>query len=130
VDVEFGEQVKLLSLKSMKSIELFISLLCMAHHLLAYFAKFTPHVSQVHFANYSFSKIRKKSSVIFLAHSPHLTKKAHLKNAFLDVKIHKTRGVSHFGLAIHIKKYVVKAKEELWKPKYFTMQKYNLQKIL
>jgi hypothetical protein len=32
--------------------------------------------------------------------------------------------VSHCGLAIYIKKYL-KAKEEL---KYFTMQKYNLQK--
>jgi hypothetical protein len=29
------------------------------------------------------------------------------------------------GLAIYIKKYL-KAKEELWKLKYFTMQKYNL----
>jgi len=35
--------------------------------------------------------------------------------------------VSHYGLAMHIKKDF-KAKEELWKPKYFTMQKYNLQK--
>jgi hypothetical protein len=35
--------------------------------------------------------------------------------------------VSHHGLAIYIKKYL-KAKEELWKLKYFTMQKYNLQK--
>jgi hypothetical protein len=36
--------------------------------------------------------------------------------------------VSHYGLAIYIKKYL-KAKEELWKFKiYFTMQKYNLQK--
>jgi hypothetical protein len=35
--------------------------------------------------------------------------------------------VSHYGLAISIKKYF-KAKEELWKFKYFTMQKYNLQK--
>jgi hypothetical protein len=35
--------------------------------------------------------------------------------------------VSHCGLAIYIKKYL-KAKEELWKLKYFTMQKYNLQK--
>jgi hypothetical protein len=35
--------------------------------------------------------------------------------------------VSHCGLAIYIRKYL-KAKEELWKPKYFTMQKYNLQK--
>jgi hypothetical protein len=38
-----------------------------------------------------------------------------------------TRGVSHCGLAICIKKYL-KAKEELWKLKYFTMQKNNLQK--
>jgi hypothetical protein len=35
--------------------------------------------------------------------------------------------VSHCGLAIYIEKYL-KAKEELWKLKYFTMQKYNLQK--
>ncbi len=38
-----------------------------------------------------------------------------------------TRGVSHVGLATYIKKYL-KAKEDLWKLKYFTMQKYNLQK--
>jgi hypothetical protein len=38
----------------------------------------------------------------------------------------KTRGVSHCGLGIYIKKYL-KAKEELWKLQYFTMQKYNLQ---
>jgi hypothetical protein len=31
-----------------------------------------------------------------------------------------TRGASQCGLAIHIKKYL-KAKEELWKLKYFTM---------
>jgi hypothetical protein len=37
--------------------------------------------------------------------------------------------VSHFGLAIYIKEYL-KAKEELWKLKYFTMPKYNLQKSL
>jgi hypothetical protein len=37
----------------------------------------------------------------------------------------KTRGVSHCGLAIYIRKYL-KAKEELWKLKYFSMQKYNL----
>jgi hypothetical protein len=35
--------------------------------------------------------------------------------------------VSHCGLVIYIKKYL-KAKEKLWKIKYFTMQKYNLQK--
>jgi hypothetical protein len=39
----------------------------------------------------------------------------------------RTRGVSHFSLAIYIKKHQ-QAKEELWKFKYFTMQKYNLQK--
>jgi hypothetical protein len=40
----------------------------------------------------------------------------------------QTRGVSQCALAIYIKKYL-KAKEELWKLKYFTMQKYNLQKV-
>jgi hypothetical protein len=39
----------------------------------------------------------------------------------------KTRGVSQCGLAISIKKYL-KAKAELRKLKYFTMQKYNLPK--
>jgi hypothetical protein len=34
--------------------------------------------------------------------------------------------VSHCGLAIYILKYL-RAKEELWKLKYFTMQKYNLE---
>jgi hypothetical protein len=41
----------------------------------------------------------------------------------------KQRDVSHGGLAIYIKKYL-DAKEELRKFKYFSMQKYNLQKIL
>jgi hypothetical protein len=41
-----------------------------------------------------------------------------------------TRGVSQCGVAICIKKYL-KAKEELGKLKYFTMQKYiSLQKIV
>jgi hypothetical protein len=35
--------------------------------------------------------------------------------------------VSHCGLAIYIKKYL-KAKEGLWKLKYFTMQKYKSSK--
>jgi hypothetical protein len=34
------------------------------------------------------------------------------------------------GLAIYIKKYIFQQKEELWKLKYFTMQKHNLPKIL
>jgi hypothetical protein len=38
-------------------------------------------------------------------------------------------GVSHYGLAIYIKTYL-RAKEELWKLKYFTIEKYNFQKIL
>jgi hypothetical protein len=38
------------------------------------------------------------------------------------------QGVCHnVAFAIHIKKYP-KAKEELWKLKYSTMQNYNLQK--
>jgi hypothetical protein len=41
----------------------------------------------------------------------------------------QTSSVSHCGLAIYIKKYL-KAKEGLWKLIYFTMQKYNLKKIL
>jgi hypothetical protein len=36
--------------------------------------------------------------------------------------------VSHCGLTIYIKKYLkAKEEEELWKLKYFTMQKFNLQ---
>ncbi len=45
----------------------------------------------------------------------------------MPAKASITRGVSHCGLAIYTKRYL-KAKEELWKLKYFTMQKYNLQK--
>jgi hypothetical protein len=37
------------------------------------------------------------------------------------------KDVSHCTLAIYIKKYL-NAKEELWKLKYFILQKYNLQK--
>jgi hypothetical protein len=41
----------------------------------------------------------------------------------------QTRGVSYCDLAIYNKKnYLKKAIEELWKLKYFTMQKYNLPK--
>jgi len=42
----------------------------------------------------------------------------------------QTRGVSRCGLAIYIKKYLKAKEEDLWKLKYFTMQKYNLQQIL
>jgi hypothetical protein len=57
-------------------------------------------------------------------------------SAISPMKVFKTKqrkkkggGVSHCGLAIYIKKYL-KAKEELWKLKIFTMQKYGLQKFL
>jgi hypothetical protein len=40
----------------------------------------------------------------------------------------KTKGVSHCRLAVYIKKYL--KEKEVWKLKYFTLQKYNLQKIL
>jgi hypothetical protein len=40
----------------------------------------------------------------------------------------QTRGVSHCALTIYIFQKYINAKEELWKFKYFTMQKYSLQK--
>jgi hypothetical protein len=49
-----------------------------------------------------------------MVNPPHLTK---LK------KEKKTRGVSHFGLAMHIKEYLKAKEEELWKLKYFTIAK-------
>jgi hypothetical protein len=56
--------------------------------------------------------------------------KVHPESSLPTLLLKKERGVSHYGLAIYIKKYL-KAKEELWKLKYFTVQKYiNLQKIL
>jgi len=53
----------------------------------------------------------------------------HDSHTSLSAPTRKQGGVSHCGLAIYIKKYL-KAKEELWKLKYFTMQKYNLQIFL
>jgi hypothetical protein len=42
-----------------------------------------------------------------------------------------TRSASHCGLAVYIKKYLKQAKEESWKLKYFTMQKFIIfKKIL
>jgi hypothetical protein len=40
----------------------------------------------------------------------------------------QTSGVSCCGLAIHVIRKYLKAKEELRKLKYFTMKKYNLPK--
>jgi len=50
-----------------------------------------------------------------------------LHYSYLVSKCHETRDVSHYALAIYIKIYL-KAKEELWKFKYFTMKKYSLKK--
>jgi hypothetical protein len=45
---------------------------------------------------------------------------------------YETRGVSHcvWPCHLHLKRYLKAKEEELWKLKYFTMQKYHLQKIL
>jgi hypothetical protein len=40
-----------------------------------------------------------------------------------NANANKQGGVSHCGLAIYIKKYLKAKEEELWKLKYFTMQK-------
>jgi hypothetical protein len=51
-------------------------------------------------------------------------KKIEGKKAQNQIKtLNKTRGVSHHGLSIYIKKYL-QTKEKLWKSKYFTMKKY------
>jgi len=42
------------------------------------------------------------------------------------IYIYNKACVTHYGLAIYNKKYL-KAKEELWKSKCFSMQKNNLQ---
>jgi len=51
---------------------------------------------------------------------------SHTFNGYFFVT-YVNKGCVTLDLAIYIKKYL-KAKEELWKFKYFTMQKYNLQK--
>ncbi len=61
---------------------------------------------------------------IRLIQQPHL-----YMNAMHFCSSSQTRGLSHCGLAIYMKTYL-KAREELWKLKYFTMQKHNLHKIL
>jgi hypothetical protein len=40
----------------------------------------------------------------------------------------KARGVSYYGLAIYVKTYLKAKEKNCWKLKYFTLQKYNLQK--
>jgi hypothetical protein len=42
----------------------------------------------------------------------------------------KQEGVSHRGLAIYIKRYLKRQKKKYGNSNIFTMQKYNLQKIL
>jgi hypothetical protein len=50
----------------------------------------------------------------------------------LEACLTRKQGVCHHtcGLAIYNKKKYLKAKEDLWKIKYFSMQKYNLKKFL
>jgi tRNA U34 5-carboxymethylaminomethyl modifying enzyme MnmG/GidA len=56
-------------------------------------------------------------------------KKNERKKAQIQIKtLNKTRGLSHHGLSIYIKKKYLQAKEELWKFKYFSMQKYIIFK--
>ncbi len=59
-----------------------------------------------------------------LNHICHLSKLTFSASRKLHSKVAKGE---HYGIAICIKKYL-KAKEERWKLKYFTMQKYNLLK--
>jgi hypothetical protein len=50
-------------------------------------------------------------------------------NTRIDTPTKKKQGVCHTMALPFTKKYL-KAKEELWKLKYLSMKKYNLQKIL
>ncbi len=55
-----------------------------------------------------------------------------LRQKHFKFKKTKNNGVCHtmaLPFTFFLKKYL-KAKEELWKLKYFSMQKYNLQKML
>jgi hypothetical protein len=79
----------------------------------------------------SCAKNRMVSQDNLLNHICHLNKltlsaKSFIISRKLQSKV--ARG-EHYGLAICIKSYL-KAKEELWKLKYFTLQKYNVQTIL
>jgi hypothetical protein len=47
----------------------------------------------------------------------------HPLTLFLGYIETKTRGVSHCGLAIYIKRYLKAKEEELWKLKYLTIAK-------
>jgi len=53
---------------------------------------------------------------------------AKLHTQIVSLAYYLTRGVSHCGLAIYIKKYLKAKRRIIWKFKHFTMQKYNLPK--
>ncbi len=75
-------------------------------------------------------KIKKRIHFLkfFFIHFVNVEIDPRLRYIFLALhKRNATRGCVTLWLAIYIKKDL-KAKEELWKLKYFTMQKYNLQK--
>ncbi len=63
-----------------------------------------------------------------LPHSPKIRNYGCNHPIVIVIVLSITRGVSHCGLAIYIKKYFKVKEEELWKLKYFTVQKYNLKK--
>jgi len=50
--------------------------------------------------------------------------------SYVSIGPMRAQNVSHCGLAIYSTKYLKAKEEELWKLKYFTIQKYNLQNIL
>jgi hypothetical protein len=80
---------------------------------------------------FSCAKNRMVSQDNLLNHICHLSKLTFSAKSFIiSRKLHsKVARGEYYGLANCIKKYL-KAKEELWKLIYFTMQKYNVQKIL
>jgi hypothetical protein len=74
-------------------------------------------------------ELTSRDSLACHGHPQTISKQKALSWVSLFVCSNLTRGVSHCGLAIYIRNYL-KEKKELWKLKYFIMQKYNLQKIL
>ncbi len=83
-------------------------------------------------AQYCFFPQRHRTSKLFsgsIVNSSFLSLLLSVLNGSREVHGIKQGGVSHCGIAIYVKKYL-KAKEDIWKLKFFTMQKYNLQKNL
>jgi hypothetical protein len=71
--------------------------------------------------SFGYEKIVQSGGSFFFA-----LRKKFLLVAYLQSR-YQTRGVSHYGLAIYIKKYLTE-KEELWKFKYFTCKNIIFEK--